>query len=322
MARGLPALLLAASCRGGEAWGPDGHTIVAHIADELLPAPVAKVLADDLNKSSLSDVANWADDFDHTDEGRWSEPLHFIDYPGQACNFVWTRDCQGDRCNPGALVNYSRQVFAKGISAERRLMALKFVIHFMGDLHQPLHASSHDDIGGNLIKVRYAFGADAGGEQKDNLHAVWDVDLLVQDIAELKAPQALRGALGNYTPQYHNWPAMVQNLMQRLRGDWLSNGTAWRQTVAAHRDEVLLRSGLGLVANETAALGCEYAYTGVSGERVKSGDVLHRDYFLRARPVVEQQLAKGGVRLAQLLSDALAEAQEAERQKALDILVV
>lgn len=299
------ASLLLSLAGNAFAWGPDGHTIVAHIAEKFLNAQVDATLRSDLGNITLTAASDWNDDFDHTKAGKWSEALHYINYPGQACNFDWSRDCKDDWCNVGALVNYSHQVFNASLTADDRLMALKFIIHMMGDVHQPLHVASSDDEGGNLIKIggnHFASMPEQWLNRSATLHSQWDSDLVVVSISELDNTTVDL----EFPVEYHNWPVLAAELEQRLFGNWSSNRSQWQQPLATPKDEASLRAGLSVVAGESAALGCQYAYVNTDGNRVQTGDVLERDYYLRAKPVVEVQLAKGGARLAQILNGAYA----------------
>lgn len=306
------ALLGLAFLRQAGAWSNDGHTIVAHVADALLDPAVAKILTSELGKESLSDAATWCDDFDHTDAGAWSEPLHYINYPGQACSFDWSRDCVNDICNVGAIANYTKQVWDKSLSSPLRLTALNFMIHMMGDVHQPLHVASADDIGGNAIHIDYDFNSTAK-KLKANLHAVWDAKIVDQMIYELSSAALPADLLKSGPPPYHNWPVLSADLIKRVQGDWASNVTIWRSTVAERKDEAAYRKGLSAVAGETASLGCQYAYVKPDGStRIENGNVLDVSYFQRTKPIVAEQLAKAGARLAQILEDSLAVARAKE----------
>jgi len=295
------------------AWGPEGHTIVAHIADSLLSPDVEAVLKNDLGGTSLTDASTWCDDFDHSPEGKWSEALHYINYPGQACSFDWSRDCANDWCNVGAIANYTQRIFDKSTSSDDRLFALKFVIHMAGDVHQPLHVASADDRGGNAIQVHYDFSPkDAeSDEQQGKLHAIWDKKLVVEDFKEMDDANG-RLASGPFGP-VDGWQKLSESLKQRLSGEWAQSRAAWEQDVASSSDDDL-RAGLSKVAGETAALGCSYAYVHLDGTHIKDGDELGRDYYEHVKPVVEEQLARGGARLAQLLKDALRATQRATEE--------
>merc|ERR1712048_538679 len=87
--------------------------------------------------------------------------------------------------------------------------------------------------------------------------------------------------------------------------EWAADMKTWQAAVADFQDEADFRKGLSIVAEESAELSCKSAYNYPNGSAVKSGDILDRAYYLAARPVVEQQLAKGGVRLAQILEETL-----------------
>lgn len=178
-------------------------------------------------------------------------------------------------------------------------MALNFVIHMMGDVHQPLHVSSGDDRGGNAIQVETQF-VRSGRKEQHNLHQVWDSTIVVQMIHDLSA-KALRGG----PPPFHDFKMLADDLTRRLKGEWSANCTAWQATVAEKRDETSLRKGLAVVASEAASLGCEWAYAGMDGKRIQSGDLLDAQYYAERKPVVEVQLAKAGARLAQLLTDSM-----------------
>lgn len=303
----LPCLLGIA-----DAWGVDGHTITAHIATHYLSPEVNSVLSSDLFNMDLNNVSRWCDSFDHTEAGAWSTGLHFIDYAGHACAFDWARDCKDDYCNAGAIVNYSKQIFDPSKTKDERFVALKFVIHMVGDIHQPLHVSTGDDWGGNKIKIPFphfsAIEANNSGNDT-NLHAVWDENILVSDIYEIEDNSSLL----KWVPHYHDWSVLANTLEKRMdSGDWVTQKTAWQATVTGSRDEATLRKGLSIVGQETAVAGCKYAYNYANGSAVKDGDVLNRDYFLRTRPIVEEQLAKAGVRLATILQESLAKSRTAQ----------
>jgi len=270
-----------------------------------LTPEVAVILRSDLFNVDLNNVSSWCDDFDHSPEGLWSKGLHFINYPGQACAFDWATDCKDDYCNAGAIVNYSKQIFDPSKTKEERFVALKFVIHMMGDIHQPLHVSSGDNWGGNKISVPHPHFSTLEANNSGyptNLHSVWDDKILVTDIYETEDGRRLKA---QYVPTYHDYTVLAEALEKRMEGEWAANKTAWQAIVTGSRDETTLRNGLTIVAQESAVRGCKYAYNYANGSAVKDGDTLDRDYYLRARPIVEEQLAKGGVRLATILQEAL-----------------
>lgn len=279
-----------------DAWGVAGHSIVAWIADKMLNPEARNVLESDIGGfDDLSNVSTWCDKYDHTSVGRWSAPLHYINYPSHECAFDWDVDCEEDFCVAGALVNFSQQLYDDAhFSKNDRLFALEFVIHMMGDIHQPLHVGSKLDHGGNLIHVEYDFdgnGSIRKGSHQENLHEVWDTEIISAVIEK---------------DGFENWQALANDLLDQIQhGSWKKEYPDWQATVAAHRDESKLRKGLKSLGDETASLGCKKAYKDEHGNTIQQHDKLDVKYFNFAKPVVLLQLAKAGVRLAQLLEDAL-----------------
>lgn len=290
-------------------WGADGHTIIAHIAEAHLPPEIDSALRAALGNISLSDASTWCDDFDHTSEGRWSSELHYINLPGQECEFIWERDCVADWCVAGALANFSQQLFDPASTEAGRRIALEFVIHLMGDLHQPLHVGRTDDEGGNLIKLpgfRFSTNPAQWHTATETLHAIWDSAIVQQAIYDIQfnSTMFVEDQLAEPASKYKEWWLLSNALVERLRNEWASFSLAWTGAIAGGaRSEARLRSGITAIAGETAAAGCGYAYQSEKGQQIVSGTLLDREYYLWAKPVVEEQLAKAGVRLAQLLTE-------------------
>jgi nuclease S1 len=161
-----------------QAWGPLGHSVIADLAQRhLSPAAereVQHLLALD-HTHSLADIASWADEIrnDPSQQALWAEtrPLHYINFRDPSCVYVPPRDCAGGKCVVEALPRYIAILSDRSQPDAARLQALKFVVHFVGDIHQPLHAGYRDDAGGNTYQVQFQ-------GQGTNLHRVWDSGLL------------------------------------------------------------------------------------------------------------------------------------------------
>lgn len=172
----LAACLLAAPV--ALAWGPTGHRIVADLAQrQLTPgarAEVARLLAPE-HERTLADVATWADDLrdDPAQKALWqaTRALHYVNFRSGDCRYVAPRDCRDGRCVVAAIDHYAAILGDRTRPDAERRQALKFIVHFVGDVHQPLHAGYRDDRGGNRYQVRM----DGKGS---NLHRVWDSGLL------------------------------------------------------------------------------------------------------------------------------------------------
>jgi hypothetical protein len=155
------------------AWGAEGHRIVAAIAaDELSPparAEVARLLGTDDAAAGMVAVSTWADEIRRQRPN--TAPWHFVDIPVQATAYDRGRDCQGDDCVVAQIEGDTRIVADRQLAPPVRAEALRFLIHFVGDIHQPLHDADNSDRGGNSIRV-------VVGKRHSNMHAVWDVDVV------------------------------------------------------------------------------------------------------------------------------------------------
>jgi hypothetical protein len=170
------------------AWGGDGHRLVCEVAFRHL-APEAKVLITQLRageSGSFAESCTWADEV--RDQRPETYNYHFINIPSGQSGMNMTRDC-GDpakRCAPWAIKLYATVLADATKSTLQRGEALKFLSHFVGDLHQPLHAGRPGDLGGNRVFV--SFFGDRGAEGRPiNLHSVWDSRILGR--ANLRGPQ-------------------------------------------------------------------------------------------------------------------------------------
>lgn len=182
MKRILAATLL--SCLAGPAfaWGALGHRLVADLAaDELTPATraaVAKLLEGE-KEPTLAGIATWADQLraNDPDLGKRSAKWHYADIAENGCgDYEPPRDCPDGNCVIEAIRAQAAILADRHQPVEARRIALKFVVHFIGDVHQPMHAAFARDKGGNDVQLRVPT-AD-GGEKGSNLHSLWDSGLI------------------------------------------------------------------------------------------------------------------------------------------------
>jgi len=196
--KNLPAIaaLLTALCLPlkASAWGFEGHRLIAELAEaQLTPeakAEVNRLLALEPG-ATLASISTWADENRSPSTASW----HYVNLPRDSgCKYEAERDCPDGQCVVGAIERQSKVLASSAIDADK-LKALKYVVHFVGDVHQPLHAGYADDKGGNTFQVQ-AFGRGA------NLHSLWDSRLIENWpsgvpalLAELKAtPSKAAGA--------------------------------------------------------------------------------------------------------------------------------
>jgi hypothetical protein len=165
----LAALAMASPAR---AWGPAGHRLVAGLAQARLhpaaAAEVARLLAAE-PVPTLAGVANWADELREgggqqgSDTRRW----HYVNFGAGGCEYVPPRDCPDGNCAVAAINRQLLRLADSRRSDDERREALKFLVHLVGDVHQPMHASPVADKGGNDFQL-------AVHGQGSNLHKVWD----------------------------------------------------------------------------------------------------------------------------------------------------
>jgi hypothetical protein len=252
------------------AWGPDGHSIVAEIAQRRLsPAARAEVEALLGPGHTLASEGSWADDV--RDARPETANWHFVDIPVASESYDPARDCaptpKGD-CVVAELARVKQTLACGNVEARRE--ALRFAVHFVGDIHQPLHTVG-DERGGNAITVTLEVHGlrcptCAVKSTPDNLHAAWDGSLISATV--------------------WSWGAYVA----RLESGWLASSEARDVALATPTDW----------ANETHAVARDvWAW-------LPADHVIRDDYYAKAVPVIDRQLGRAGLRLAGFLDQALA----------------
>ena len=273
LATAVIAGLLGSSAFG---YGEEGHSIVAEIAQRRLNGPATAQVERLLGKNvSLASVASWADDYrsEHRETSNW----HFVDIPLARSDYEPARDCKlvpayGD-CILQEIERVDATLRCSSSDADRR-MALKFAVHFLGDLHQPLHTVL-EQRGGNLVPVRGSIKGNTCTKkceldpEVDNLHALWDTTLIRRTV--------------------YDWGAYV---------DRLENGVLRTNSFDEH------------YAGDTPldwALQTHFVSTLVWNQKLVAADgTLDEHYYRTVLPILDQELALGGLRLARFLNAALA----------------
>lgn len=256
--RKLAALGLAVYAIPLMAWGPEGHRLVARLAQGMLtPAAAERVQATLGPGESIASMASWADEVrpSRKETGSW----HFIDIPIDSAGLNMQRDCARGDCVLGKIAEFRRLWLDPNASPQTRREALLFLVHFVGDMHQPLHSADHRDRGGNDVHVLF-FGAPM------NLHRVWDSGLLERLAPEEQLFRILTAAL---TPERRaqwsrgtvdDWAAESFAIARRVvygdlppDGGQLSLGAAYERDADPVLEEQIEKAGVRLAAilNET-----------------------------------------------------------------------
>jgi len=153
-------------------WGKTGHRVVGQIAENHLTPKAAKAVRDLLGPDSLAEVANWADEIRSDPSMKRYDPWHYVNIPDGQTYEAMEKNPAGDILV--ALKTFEATLRNAGAPKEERIQALKFMVHMIGDLHQPLHAGKREDLGGNRVTVHWFRNAES-----TNLHTVWD-DLIIE----------------------------------------------------------------------------------------------------------------------------------------------
>jgi hypothetical protein len=258
------------------AWGAQGHRLVGSIAAARLTPVARQNVAWLLDGQSLADVSSWADSLtgDQVQTSYW----HYLNIPPQATGYDRDRDCprqpgveagsRGDRwrdCVVDRIAYWEERLGDAKLDRADRATALKFVVHFIGDLHQPFHALGVGR-GGNDVKVRVFGEANCGNDPARpspcNLHSVWDSRLI--------ARRALddRGYL---------------EVLTRL----------------------IANKGFGSQPPGTPAQWAEQSFRLAKEALVTPDTNIDEGYYRRHLGVIDERLALGGVRLAAVLNRVL-----------------
>ncbi|MCF8721147.1 S1/P1 nuclease [Nitrospina gracilis] len=162
-------LAVAGAAAPGWAWGPEGHRIVAHLAELRLDTAVRNTLERDFNIKHLASIANWADAIKKQPGA--PDVLHYTNIAEGEWVYVQSRDCPRRNCVTEKIVEYRDILADRTRPREEREEALRFLVHLVADVHQPMHMGNARDRGGNEIAVRI-------GNRHTNLHALWDSGLI------------------------------------------------------------------------------------------------------------------------------------------------
>jgi hypothetical protein len=186
------------------AWGYSGHLIIAEIAEQFLEPDTARKVRGLLaieNVTTLAEVSTWTDQI--RVQRPETAPWHYVNIPvhasaGEPSGYDATRDCPNNACIVAKIEQFERVLADRQASERQRLEALKYLVHFIGDVHQPLHASNKHDRGGNDVPVTFM------GRQT-NLHAVWDAGIIEQAVKDDERGYAMRLAHSITRPELSQW---------------------------------------------------------------------------------------------------------------------
>ncbi len=170
------------------AWSTLGHRMVGELAqrhlDPAAQAEVTLLLAGE-PEPTLAGVSKWADDLRTSDPDRFkaTSRWHYLNAEGGGCAYDLARDCPDGNCVSEAILAQRAILADRSQPLGARRDALKFIVHFVGDIHQPMHAGDRPDRGGNSYQISlrtpiepeaYARKDYVDGVMGTNLHSIWD----------------------------------------------------------------------------------------------------------------------------------------------------
>ena len=236
-------------------WGQKGHDTVAYIAECHLSTEAKAAIDSLLDGKSIVDWSNWLDNASHTPEYAYSKTWHYRNIDEDETFETSRRNPKGDIITA---ITVQTSILADTTqSKDSRVLALKMVVHLLGDLHQPMHLGRASDLGGNRVPVRFF-------KSPKNLHSVWDSNILE----------------AGHKWSYTEWKQQIDRASDREISQILSSDspTDW--------------------ARETYEIAQEIYATTPEDTNIEY------NYIAKWTPVIEQQLLKGGLRLAYILNNA------------------
>lgn len=293
------------------AWGCKGHQVVALIAEKHLNpralAMVKKILADSPIDPSLSryckeggadpmaDASTWPDDI--RSQRPETPPWHYVDIPLDVNQREVEKFCDPKvGCVTGAIRDELSLLGSKYADAQERADALRFLIHFVGDIHQPLHGVSNNDLGGNCVAVAFFDEAPQLRNQQleiysPNLHAIWDTNILERATMGQTSEQVASELDESFQKRFAAWQKAPANI-----DTW-----AWESHLLAQKNAYgKLPVRIPAEAPQPVTSCADDSH--ISARMLQLKEHLDEPYQALAAPIVRERLAQAGVRLALLLN--------------------
>lgn len=277
------------------AWGLRGHRIVARIAENHLSEAARSKVKELLGEDTLTKVANEADSYRSDAKWKCAAPLHYASIEDADTYLKSGKSTDGDIVR--ALVYFEDTMRDKKNSKAARTNALKWLVHLVGDIHQPLHVGRSCDRGGNSVKVNWF-------KTKSNLHKVWDSQFINHEDL----------SFSEYAEQLDKIDAKT---ISRLEASTYLDWAAESQALRAQLYTCLAKDGCcatkGKCKTETTVFGA------CSQDAQDFSANLEFAYVEQNRELLNRQLLRAGIRLANLLnrifSDAPLSAADAALRK-------
>jgi hypothetical protein len=291
-----------------QAWGCKGHQTVAFIAEKHLTPEarqwVQKLLSENpidpkLNRycggamhDAMADASTWADDVRGQ---RKNGPWHYIDIPRGSQRGPLEPFCGKEGCVTKTISEQLAILKDKNADGAKQAEALRYIIHFVGDLHQPLHTITNSDEGGNCAPVKYLRRSphEHNHSYSPNLHSIWDTAIPERDAEGADAAEYADTLDALYAADIESWQEAGIHV-----DDWVWEGYDIAENV--------------VYGNLTPKIAIEpnVAVHTCSDDNNIGDRLLHQNivagetYQEKAATVAEKRITEGGVRLAMILNEA------------------
>ncbi len=292
-------------------WGCEGHQAVAMIAEKHMTSHALEMANKLLQREPIdpalprycvsqgldlmADSATWADDLRSLRPE--ASPWHYIDIPRGAPRSAIAESCPASvGCVTSAIEHQIELLRSDATDARVRADALRFVIHFVGDLHQPLHCVSNNDMGGNCVPIDFFGNAPVEKNPQyesytPNLHALWDSGII----------QRMKGV-----DSVAQWAASLDQRFSSHVGHWEKQGInveAWAWESHESADSVVYaKLPVAVPVEKPVAVKSCGDDNHVSTRMLKLHEQVSQQYVDAVAPTINEQIAKAGVRLAMVLN--------------------
>ncbi|HKV26073.1 MAG TPA: S1/P1 nuclease [Candidatus Acidoferrum sp.] len=293
----------------GRAWGCKGHQTIALVAEKYLTPEarqfVSKLLSDnpvdpklrrycgEASHDAMVDASTWADD---VRSERKNGPWHYIDIPRGAKHGPLEPYCGNEGCLTSAITEQLAILKDKNADPPKRAEALRYIIHFAGDLHQPLHDITNDDEGGNCVPLKYLRRNPRQHNHSfsPNLHSIWDTAIPERDAEGADPAEYAETLESTFATEIPVWQKAGIHV-----DDW-----AWEGFDLA--ENVVYGALSPQIPIEKPAPVRSCADDNNIGDRMLAMHIRADEaYQEKAAAVAEKRIVEGGVRLAMLLNESV-----------------
>lgn len=258
------------------AWGPTGHRVVGEVAEKYLKNKVLKKVTKILDGESLARVSNWPDKIkSDPDQYSYTFSWHYTSWPTGQDHY------DPHTASGSLLTSLQKQIDIlrkRDSTKDEKAFAIKFIVHLMGDLHQPLHVGNGHDHGGNSCRVLFH-------KEEVNLHKLWDESMI--DFTRLSFTELTRfvdvrvkGDISKLqSGTLLHWMTESRDLRDSVYPSDVTLSSKAKNSLPSYCDR-----DLNLPAEQLPKLGYGYSY--------------------KHMPVVEERLFLAGIRLAKILNES------------------